>query len=258
MTDNPGRDTAAILDGAANGELTALIVAAVELADLPDPEAAWRALSAAPFVVSLEQRISAVTERADVVLPVAAVHEKSGTFVNWEGRHRFFPATMNDSAAMPDLRILDALANEMGCPLALPDDGAARFELRQLGTSPSARTVHPPAPAAAPAAPEAGQAYLSTWRLLLDAGRLQDGEPQLAGTARVPIVRLSRGTATEIGVTEGEQVSVSTERGAITLPVTITEMADRVAWLPMNSPACAVHAQLGVTAGAVVRIGRAG
>ena len=34
-------------------------------------------------------------------------------------------------------------------------------------------------------------------------------------------------------------------------------MPDRVVWLPLNSPGSAVHQQLGVTAGAVVSIGRA-
>ena len=53
---------------------------AVDVDDLPDPAAALAALEAAGFIVSLEQRPSAVTERADVVLPVAAVAEKAGTF----------------------------------------------------------------------------------------------------------------------------------------------------------------------------------
>ena len=35
--------------------------------------------------------------------------------------------------------------------------------------------------------------------MLLDAGRLQDGEPHLAGTARPPVARLSAATAAEIG-----------------------------------------------------------
>ena len=35
-----------------------------------------------------------VTERADVVLPVAAVAEKAGTFLNWEGRARLFEAAL--------------------------------------------------------------------------------------------------------------------------------------------------------------------
>ena len=50
------------------------------------PGAALRAIEMTPFVVSLELRASAVTDRADVVFPVAAAAEKAGTFVNWEGR----------------------------------------------------------------------------------------------------------------------------------------------------------------------------
>ena len=82
----PGRDTTAILAAAPHGELGALVVAGVDPADLPDPAAALHAIEMAPFVVSLELRASAVTDRADVVFPVAAVAEKAGTFVNWEGR----------------------------------------------------------------------------------------------------------------------------------------------------------------------------
>jgi NADH-quinone oxidoreductase subunit G len=93
--------------------------------------------------------------------------------------------------------------------------------------------------------------------MLLDSGRLQDGEPYLAGTARAPVVRLSPATAAEIGAAEGDSVTVGTSRGEITLPLEITDMDDRVVWLPLNSPGSAVNRQLGVTAGAVVSIGRA-
>ena len=60
-------------------------------ADLPDPAAAHAALSGVGFLVALEVRSSAVTELADVVLPVAPPVEKAGTFLNWEGRPRPFP-----------------------------------------------------------------------------------------------------------------------------------------------------------------------
>jgi NADH-quinone oxidoreductase subunit G len=93
--------------------------------------------------------------------------------------------------------------------------------------------------------------------MLLDAGRLQDGEPHLAGTARLPVARLSAATAAGIGAADGDLVTVSTDRGAITLPLTITEMVDDTVWLPLNSPGSAVYPQLGVTAGSVVSIGRA-
>jgi NADH-quinone oxidoreductase subunit G len=91
--------------------------------------------------------------------------------------------------------------------------------------------------------------------MLLDEGRMQDGEPHLAGTARKPVVRLSADTAAEIGAADGDNVTVSTPRGSITLPLSITDMPDRVVWLPLNSPGSAVHRKLGVTLGSIVRIG---
>jgi NADH-quinone oxidoreductase subunit G len=92
--------------------------------------------------------------------------------------------------------------------------------------------------------------------MLLDSGRLQDGEPFLAATARTPVARLSVATAAEIGAAEGDPVTVATKRGEVTLPLEITDMDDRVVWLPLNSPGSAVYQQLAVTAGAVVSIGR--
>jgi NADH-quinone oxidoreductase subunit G len=251
-----GRDTTAILAAARDGELGALLIGGVELADLPDPDAALAAVEAAPFVVSLELRESAVTNLADVVFPVAPVVEKAGSFVNWEGRIRPFAPSLQTNA-VPDLRVLHFLADEIGVDLALPNAAAAGDELARLGhwggTRPSAPQVSPERPSA----PGSGQAVLASWRMLLDAGRLQDGEPYLAGTAHPPVARLSAATAGEIGAAEGDLVTVSTERGEITLPLVITEMPDRVAWVPLNSAGSAVHAQLAVRAGAVVSIGRA-
>ena len=93
---------------------------------------------------------------------------------------------------------------------------------------------------------------LAGWRMLLDSGRLQDGEPYLAGTAHPAVARLSAATAAAIGATD--TVTVSTGRGALTLPLEVTEMPDQVVWLPLNSTGSAVHQKLGVTTGAVVHI----
>ncbi|WP_422748803.1 NADH-quinone oxidoreductase subunit G [Mycobacterium sp. WMMD1722] len=249
-----GRDTAAIVEAARSGELKALVLGGVEIFDLPDPDATLAALDAVPFVVSLEIRQSAVTAAADVVFPVAPVAEKAGAFLDWEGRlRRFAPALQSN--AIPDLRVLNFLADEMGVDLALPTAQAAGDELARLGMWNGPRTE--PAVEAAPSqAPQPGQAVLTGWRLLLDAGRLQDGEPHLAGTAKPAVARLSAATALEIGVEEGDPVTVSTDRGEITAPLLITEMPDRVVWLPLNTPGSQVHRQLNVTAGATVSIRR--
>jgi len=252
----PGRDTAAILDAARSGELGALLIGGVELADLPDPDAALAAIDAAPFVLSLELRESAVTERADVVFPIAPVVEKGGAFMNWEGRIRPFEPSL-ETNANPDLRVLAFLADELGVDLNMRSAVVAGDEMARLGLWAGQRADSPQVSPERPVQPAKGQAVLAGWRMLLDAGRLQDGERHLAGTAHAPVARMSANTADGIGAADGDPVTVRTERGEITLPLKVTDMADGTVWLPLNSPGSAVHQQLGVTTGAVVAIGRA-
>ncbi len=257
LPDGPGRDTAGILAAAAAGDLPALVCGAVDVADLPDPDAARRALDAA-FVVSLEQRESEVTARADVVLPVATVAQRAGTFRDWEGRERSFGAALPTPGALPDARVLAVLARAMHADLGFTDSDGAAAALRSLGAARLPRRPVAAPPAAVPPSPAAGEAVLATWRQLLDLGRGQDGEPDLAATARPAVARLSAATADEIQVADGSPVVVSTRHGAITLPLEITEMPDRVVWVPQNSPGSTVFETLRATSGAVVSIGQWG
>src|SRR4051795_1646181 len=122
----PGRDIDAILRATADGSLAALVVGGVDPDDTPDPACAHEALERAGFVVSLEIRRSAVTEHADVVLPVAPAVEKAGRYVDWEGRRRPFDLTIGGTGSMSDGRVLNALAEELDVALALPTVEAAR------------------------------------------------------------------------------------------------------------------------------------
>ena len=270
LPDTPGRSTDDQLRAVASGDLTALLVGGVEAADLSDPRAALAAIDAAGFVVSIELRRSEISDRADVVLPVAPVAEKAGTFLTWEGRERPFAAALTGGDALPDHRVLNALAEEMGAWFGLPDVESVRRELAAVGETMGAQPPSGAQPlpsmhsrphrsagasASTVADARAGQAVLATWRLLLDSGRMQDGEPHLAGTARTPVARLSAATALEAGVADGDPLTVSTESGSITLPCVVTAMPDRVVWLPQNSPGSTVNATLAAAAGDVVRIG---
>jgi NADH-quinone oxidoreductase subunit G len=255
----PGRDTGQILAAAATGGLDALLIGGVDLDDLPDPAAARAALEAVPFVVSLELRPSAVTDRADVVLPVAAVAEKDGTFVNWEGRPGTFGPALQVPGIESDLHVLRRIADEMDVHLGLPDAAAARRELDALGAGAAvdpAETGHTAPLASVPERavpqPGPGQALLATWCQLLDAGRMQDGEPFLAGTARPVVARMSAATAARAGLADGGKVTVATDRGSLTLPVEVTEMADQVVWLPAHSDGSQVRRDLGAGHGSLV------
>ncbi len=94
--------------------------------------------------------------------------------------------------------------------------------------------------------------------MLLDDGRLQDGEPYLAGTRRPAVVRLSATTAAEIGAVHGGDVTVRSDRGAIMLPLEVTAMPDRVVWLPGNAPGAAVRPTLAALPGDLVQISAGG
>ncbi|MFJ5828853.1 NADH-quinone oxidoreductase subunit G [Streptomyces sp. NPDC093089] len=256
-----GRDTGQILEAAATGELGALLVAGVEVADLPDPARAREALDAA-FVVSLELRPSEVTERADVVLPVAAVAEKPGTFLNWEGRARLFeaalkPEQMTRPLAPSDARVLHMLADALDAHLALPDLRSVRRELDRLGGWTEERATEPSEPGQPAPRPGDGEAVLAGHRLLLDLGRLQEGDTALAGTRHAAVARLSAATAADTGVKDGDVLEVTGPAGSVTLPLQVTEMPDRVVWLPLNSTGRGVLSDTGARPGALVRIGPA-
>jgi NADH-quinone oxidoreductase subunit G len=49
-------------------------------------------------------------------------------------------------------------------------------------------------------------------------------------------------------------VTVATGRGSITVPVEITDMPDRVVWLPTNSAGSAIRRQLAAGHGSLVSL----
>jgi len=254
LPETAGRDTSAMLDAVHGGHVRALVVGGVDPFDLPDPLATLAALDAAPFVVSLELRTSAVTERADVVLPVAPVVEKSGAFLDWEGRPRPFAEALRGTSSLPDVRVLHVLADAMGVDLGLPDVASTRSEIDDVGDWDGGRATFTAVAAQQPAPLAAGEAVLATWPMLLDLGRLQDDEPYLAGTARIVVARMSAATADANDLAGGLPVSVSTDRGEVTAPMLVTDMPDGVVWLPTNSGGVQVRRSLAAGNGSRVRL----
>jgi NADH-quinone oxidoreductase subunit G len=249
----PGLDADAMLTAAAEGEVRALIVGGIEPADFRHPDAVLHGLEEADFVISLETRLSQVTERADVVFPVSVIEERSGTFLNWEGRERPVTKYLGAEHVMSDLRVLAALADAMGTPLGIRTAAEAKAELDELGRWEGIRAGKPiQAPAGAVDLGE-GEVILATWRELIDDSRGSDGETALLATARRPVVRMNEAMAN--GLPEGTLVRISREgNGEIVLPLAVTpEMIDGVIWVPTAAPGVRVNTTLGAVAGDVVR-----
>ena len=235
------------------GEIGALVVGGVDPLDGENSQAALAALEKA-FVVSLEIASSAVTQRADVVLPVAAITEKSGSFLNWEGRPRSFDAAVQDSLNRSDLRILSMIAEEMGASINLGTVTAAIKEIASLGKWEGARISM--SKVSVPAQPTvAGDRFiLTSWRRLLDLGTLQQGEENLAGTARKTVAVISPKRASALGVVDGDKLKISTSFGSVTLNALVEDIHDDALWAPRNSRGSQLLVNLGVAHGAVVSV----
>jgi len=246
-----GRDADAIVAGLRAGELGGLVIGGVDPDDTADPAATRAAIEAARFVVALELRETDVTRAADVVFPAAPVTDKAGMFVTWEGRPRRFEAVFANPTSLPDLRILAGIAEELarlgqGSPLGFRTVAEARLQMEEMGPWDGERAALAPTGDADAGRPsglggatvvDAGSALdddglrLATWKQMIDLGSLQDNEQYLRATARPPVVRVSRTVYDAVGPV----VTVTGDRGSVTLPAEVADIVDGVVWVPANS-----------------------
>ncbi len=257
-----GRDGNAIIADAAAGKLNGLVVAGVSIDDLPDPALAAEAFESA-FVVSLEIRESPITHVADVVFPVAPVTDKSGMFVNWEGRVRTFGKTFDNPNSLPDLRVLAGISEELGSPLGFRTPEQARAEMEQVGPWDGDRatmsadlqqsdqaggdgsSVHARSTQAGQGVPGTPEIVLSSWKQMIDDGRMQDGDADLRATARPAVVLVNASTLAELGAAEGDEVILTGPLGSATLPIGVADLADGTVWAPASTPGLPVRCLVG-------------
>jgi len=281
LPETTGRDGNAIVAAAAAGELGGLVVGGVDPADLGDQVLAQQAIETAGFVVSLEVRASDVTRAADVVFPVAPVTDRSGTFVNWEGRVRQFGKVLHNPNSLPDLRVLAGIAEELGSPLGWRTPEQVWAEMTQVGpwdgerysptgsvveergtsalrdgrVAPSATSVEPARTGGATAlgAAVTPRFALASWKQLIDDGRLQDGADDLRRTARRPVVLVNAATLAGLGVAAGDLVTLTGPLGSLELPVGVADLAEGTVWAPASAPGVSVRHRIG-PAGSTVTV----
>jgi NADH-quinone oxidoreductase subunit G len=155
-----GRDTTAILDGASKGEIELVYLLGADEIDM--------ARLGRAFVVYQGTHGDSGAHRADVVLPGAAYTEKSGLYVNSEGRVQLANrATFPPGEAKEDWAILRALSDVAGKRLAYDDIEALR---RAILADASPFSAHDQTPQPAGADP-------SIWNAIGAAGPLDAGVP---------------------------------------------------------------------------------
>jgi NADH-quinone oxidoreductase subunit G len=248
-----GISGAELISAIANKKILAIVTGGVQAADLPEGAELLAALDSAEFVVALETHHSEITQRADVVFPVAVVTEKAGTFMDWEGRAKPFAEALRDALTLSDAGVLAMLASASGHTWT-GDTRALRSEFAQLSSWQGAHAAAPSvAPSVAPAAADNQSGFtLATWRQLLDSGLMQEGEPHLAATARPSVVRICATDSAALG--SPAALTVSGPKGSVTLPTEVAEVVQGTVWLPMNSPDSHIYEQLGCGYGDSVNV----
>jgi NADH-quinone oxidoreductase subunit G len=187
------------------------------------------------------------------------VSDKSGMFVNWEGRVRPFEAALRNPASLPDLRILSGIAEELnslgvGSPLGFRTVPEVRAEMAQIGPWDGERSSLVEvrgAPAPSLEAEDSGDSVvLASWKQSIDNGRMQDGDKYLRATAR-PVVAL---VPQDVYDACGPTVTLTGDRGYVTLPAEVgDDLVAGVVWVPANSFGAGVLSDL-ASPGSRVRV----
>ena len=138
-----------------------------------------------------------------------------------------------------------------GASLGFRTVAEARAQMEEMGPWDGDRAVH--TPVAASSTTGGGTFALATWKLLIDNGSMQDGDKAYRATGRAPVARLSRAAYDAHGPT----VTLTGDRGSVTLPAVIAEIADDVVWLPANSTGRGLLADVGLPGSTVTLNGAA-
>ncbi len=132
-----GRDAAAMLGALADGSMGAVVLVGSDpVGDFPDRALAQEALGHAGFVVAVDGFLSPSAALADVVLPVAIAHERTGTTTNIEGRvTRLAQKLVSPGQCWPDWMVAAELADRLGGDLGVSSAAELWDEIERLAPS---------------------------------------------------------------------------------------------------------------------------
>ncbi|MDR3477124.1 MAG: NADH-quinone oxidoreductase subunit NuoG [Gammaproteobacteria bacterium] len=200
--------------------------------DCANPVVATEALATAEFVVSLSLfRNSVIDQHADVILPIAAFVEKSGTLVNSADEWQTFRGiALPHEESRPAWKVLRVLGNIFeldGFDYASSEEIHHELKLMAAKLAPI-RAVSHPMTASQLKAPSTQSLYrigaipiYSGDSLVRRAKALQAAQPILEGI--VASVRIHPATAAKLQLQEGEMVTVKQKQGQIRLPVRLDD-----------------------------------
>ena len=105
--------------------------------------------------------------------------------------------------------------------------------MQEVGPWDGARAAAAPAPTRHDRKILKTKLALATWKQLLDNGALQDGDVNLRATARPAVAKVTQETFEMLK--GADEVILTGDRGSVTLPMEVADLAPGTVWVPANS-----------------------
>jgi NADH-quinone oxidoreductase subunit G len=253
LPSTPGRDARGILEAAAEGRITTLVLLGADpLRDFPDRQLAKRALARADTGIAVDLFVNDSARHADVVLAAAGPTEVDGTFTNLEGR----VTTLNRKVTAPgtarqDWIIAAELAFRLGADLGLESPEQIRAEIaacspihaglvtpelnRREGVLVTGGQITVEAEPTPVPPSDAYALRLVATRAMYDLGTLVQHCDSSAHLARGTVAGLHPAEIDKLGITDGTEVTLTGTRGSVRL------VARRDPGVPRGSVAVTVN-----------------
>lgn len=213
--------------------------------DFANPALTQKALAAADFVVAMGSFASdALREHADILLPLAAFSETSGSYVNIEGRWQSFTGAVRPlGAARPGWKVLRVLGNLLDVPdFDYQSSENLRDELQTRVGGQRASHARVATPLVAPQ-PLSGLERIGDIPLYAVDGLVRrTAALQAMADGADALVRINPVTAARLGLTPGanDQVQVTQEDTTVALPLIIdARVAEGAVWIAAARPGSA-------------------
>jgi predicted molibdopterin-dependent oxidoreductase YjgC len=248
----------AMVDAAESGALKALVVAGDNpLMHAPDRARVEAALAKLDVLVVIDSLLTDTAQLAHVVLADVPSYAKTGTYTNAERRvNRLHAAVAALGDARPALLALTDLANAIGGadtwayahPDAVTDEIAAsvpRYERfassynlwgKARASEPATKAEAQPASGATALQAAAGTLLLTTGRTLftsLEGAAVHS--PDADKLHREEFVELHPADAASLGVKDGDEVTLATDRGELSIRVSVSgRVLEGVCFVPSH------------------------
>jgi len=266
-----GLGTTEMLQAAVAGKIETLVLLGADpLCDFPDRNLAAEAIQKVKTVIAIDNFVTASVAQADIVLPVTAYGEQSGTTTNIEGRvSRVTQKITPPGSTRDDWMIATELAWRLGGDLGLTSKEEIWREIEQVAPSHAGVTLERvtsdethegilvqqssidltlPALQDTPIADGYGLRLISG-RKLWDGATTTAHSPSLQHLAEPPTLKVHPNDLQRLGIPSGSEVRVISTRATENLTAVADSNVQRgTAVLPFNQPGGSANRFIDATA----------